>query len=257
MTLFDKFWQEVVSFSKKNWWIYIIYLLMMLIISRKQDIISVHLVTSVHFLADIFIMMMFSAYTRQEYKQGAYFQIVSLLLFISIKLYTGLSGGGWHYLLADPVYLLAAIKNYSLDVKKKDIKAINLYSTSALSILIILLVLIKNRSNSEFGLLYSLDEKTQTLGIFLFAIALSTTNNEKLRYNLSVTALAIMVIGSGWTVYNSLSKGVNGLDISYMLLPLTVLVFYLKKIKFTSKKNHGLQHAAAKTRIIVKKAVNH
>ena len=75
--------------------------------------------------------------------------------------------------------------------------------------------------------------RCETLGIFLFAIALSTTNNEKLRYHLSITALAIMVAGSGWTVYNSLSKGyVNGLDISYMLLPLTVLVFYLKKIMY-------------------------
>ena len=127
MNIAEKFAREVKDFSKANWWIYIVYVVLLIAITimDRDTFLSVFLITSLHFVADIFIMMMFSAYAREEYSQGAYFQIMSMLLFMSLKVYTGILDREWHYLSADVIYALAAIKNYGLDVKNVDIKFIN------------------------------------------------------------------------------------------------------------------------------------
>src|SRR5687768_18068179 len=116
-------------------------------------------------------MMMVTSYADQDYKEGTYFQVAAFLLFLSLKVYTGFTDGNWHYLLADPVYALAAIKNYKKDVQKKDLKFINGTSMSVLSLLIICVILIPFRMKFEVELIRSMAEWIQTGGIFLFAIA--------------------------------------------------------------------------------------
>lgn len=198
--------------------------------TQQKNFLPVVIITSIHFIADIFIMMMFSAYSHSNYSQGTYYQIISLLLFLSLKIYTGLVGDGWHYLIADPIYILAAIKNYQIDVKKTDLRIINTVSMTFLSLLILLIVFIQTKRSTELNLINSSPKLVQTIGIFLFAIALSTTANEKLRYEISLIALLTMVCGSLWETVSSWNNGkVVGLAISYTLLPLTVLIFYLKR----------------------------
>lgn len=234
MELIKKILSEVKSFSRTNWWIYIIYLISLyaIISTHSGNIQAVILVTILHFIADIFIMMMFSAYARKAFSEGAYFQITSMLIFLSIKIYTGLSGGGWQYVSADLIYALAAIKNYRLDVKKIDIVQVNLISMSILSLVIILAALLL-RNLGYIVIFTSIAQWVQTTGIFLFAIALSTTGNERLRYLLSIIALTAMVAGSAWETTNSImhykDQTITGLELSYSLLPLTVLVFYIKR----------------------------
>jgi hypothetical protein len=233
MEFLKKFFTEVKNFSRDNWIIYVIYLLMLATIlyddANKSSILEVVAITSIHFIADIFIMMMFSAYTRKELKQGTFFQIISMLLFLSVKLYTGMIGGGWHYLAADPIYILAAIKNYWKDVKKADLKAVNPILIIMLSLLIIGAVLIPLGISSEGRIFSSSAQIVQTIGIFLFAVALSITNNEKHRYIVSIVALSLMVVGSAWETVNTFILGkISALALSYTLLPLTVLVYYVK-----------------------------
>lgn len=229
MLIVTNFKHELRQFSKKNWWVYIIYFCMLLVIflTQKANLPRVIIVTSLHFVADIFIMMMFSAYTQQKYRQGTYFQIFSLVIFISLKINNGLSEGGWYYLLADPIYILAAIKNYRLDVKKTGLKIVNFQTMVALSFLIIFSI---KRFGVNTPIINTAPEWIQTLGIFLFAIALSTTHNERLRYEISLVALLAMVVGSAWKTASTLQSGnVDGLAISYTLLPLTVLLFYVNR----------------------------
>ena len=237
METLNMFLAEVKRFSQNNWWVYIIYILLLIyikIFTDSEHIRAVLLTTSLHFIADIFIMMMFSAYSRKEYSEGAYFQIISMLIFLSTKIYTGIFNKEWHYLTADLIYALAAIKNYRLDVKRINITQINLTTMSILSVFIIFIVFIIPLKESGGPVLFSYAwQWVQIAGIFLFAIALSTTGNERLRYLLSVVALLAMISGSGWHIAESIVtnriNGISGLDLSYFLLPLTVLIFYIKR----------------------------
>ena len=226
MSITQSFATEVRGFSKANWWVYVVYvvLLVAITLTDSDNFLSVFLITSLHFVADIFIMMMFSAYARGEHSQGAYFQITSMLLFMSLKIYTGFVDDGWHYLSADVIYVLAAIKNYWLDVENVDIKLVNYKTMSLLSLFIIVTVLV------PLEVIQSEAQWIQTAGIFLFAVALSTTGNEQLRYLLSIVGLVAMVGGSAWeTAITFMGGEVVGLALSYFLLPFTVLVFYIKR----------------------------
>jgi hypothetical protein len=229
--LTDKFFAEVSHFSKANWWVYIAYVLLLAAVffSGAPNLTSVAVIPSLHFVADIFIMMMLTAYLRGDYREGAYYQIISMLIFLSVKVYTGLIHGGWHYLAADPIYILAAVKNYRRDVSGKDLKYVNNRTMTALSVVLITTIVILSRDPS-LGIVLTPARYVQMGGIFLFAIALTTTEHERQRYELSMVALTAMVVGSGWELLDSLeSRLVAGLALSYFLLPLTVLVFYSKK----------------------------
>jgi len=231
MSVVQNFIKEVKSFSRANWWVYIIYFILLGIIRRveKDDFLPVFVITSLHFVADIFIMMMFSAYAKKENRRGTYYQTMSMLIFMSLKIYTGVIYGAWHYLAADPIYILAAIKNYQIDVKKTDAKFINYKTMLLLSLFIIFAVLLPIKMFTNVELLNSVSQWIQTTGIFLFAIALSTTGNEHLRSELAIIALIAMVGGSAWETVKSLIEGpIVGLALSYFLLPLTVLAFYLR-----------------------------
>jgi hypothetical protein len=230
MEVVRNFIREVNKFSRLNWWVYIIYFMLLgaILLIEKDKLSPVFFITSLHFVADIFIMMMFTAYARGENRQGTYYQVMSMLLFMSLKIYTGLIDHSWHYLAADPVYIFAAIKNYSIDIKKSDLKFIN-YKTMAILSVVIFSILIYTKFLLHANLLKTPAQWIQTIGIFLFAIALSVTGKERLRSELAIIALIAMVGGSAWETTNSLISGkIVGLALSYFLLPLTVLVFYAK-----------------------------
>ncbi|HTE12650.1 MAG TPA: hypothetical protein VK645_16835, partial [Chitinophagaceae bacterium] len=91
MSVVQNFIKEVKSFSRANWWVYIIYFMLLgvILLIEKDKLLSVFIITSLHFVADIFIMMMFSAYSQGENKQGTYYQVMSMLIFMSLKIYTG------------------------------------------------------------------------------------------------------------------------------------------------------------------------
>jgi len=230
MDALQNFIKEVKAFSRVNWWVYIIYFMLLgiILLVEKNKLPSVIVITSLHFVADIFIMMMFSAYSNNKKTQGTYYQVMSMLIFMSLKIYTGIVEHTWHYLAADPVYILAAVKNYRIDVKKTDLKIVSYKTMLALSMLIIIFLLILS-TNSNTGLTITSSEWVQTTGIFLFAVALSTTGNEHLRSELAITALVAMVAGSAWETGSLLvNHRIIGLALSYFLLPLTVLVFYAR-----------------------------
>ena len=230
----SRFKAELFAFSKANWWVYALYACLIGAVLRwnNDDTARVVLVTTVHFVADIFIIMMLNAYAERRFALGAYYQVVSMLLFTSLKVYSGLLHGGWHYLAADPVYMLAAIKNYRLEVGGKDIRAVNTWSMLLLSMGIILFFLVPGDVVSGDDPERGPSRWVLTLGIFTFAVALATVGKEKLRYQLSVWGLVLMVIGGAWDTYNSFvlpGQITYGLEISYFLLPLTVLAFFLGK----------------------------
>jgi len=230
MGVIKNFIREVKNFSKANWWVYIIYglLLIAILFIENDKLVSVFFITTLHFVADMFIMMMFSAYGHGKNRQGTYYQVISMLVFMSLKIYTGLIDHSWHYLAADPVYILAAIKNYRVDIKKSNLYFVNYKSMTVFSIFIFG-ILLCFKFWGHVSLLNSASQWIQTVGIFSFAIALSVTGNERLRSRIAIAALIAMVGGSAWETVNTfISRQIIGLALSYFLLPLTVLVFYIK-----------------------------
>ena len=239
MGVLKNFIREVKNFSKSNWWVYIIYCLLLtaILFIEKDKLASVFFITTLHFVADMFIMMMFSAYGRGKNRQGTYYQVISMLVFMSLKIYTGVIDHAWHYLAADPVYILAAIKNYRVDVKKSDLAFVNYKSMTVFSLLIFS-ILLYFKFHSDVNLLNSASQWVQTVGIFSFAIALSVTGNERLRSRIAIAALIAMVGGSAWETANTFASGhIIGLALSYFLLPLTVLVFYIKNWTKTARRS--------------------
>lgn len=230
MTFINAFARQVERFFQENWWVTIIYIgmLVLIYVDHAGDFIPVSLVSSLHFIGDILIMMMFTAYDEKNYKSAGYLQILSLLIFLSVKVYTGVAQKGWYYILADPIYILAAIKSYYLPVKGIDLKFINFASMTVLSAILLI-------SFSIFGaeqIHIAPQQWIQTLGIHIFAIALCTTPESKLQYVLSVLGLTAMIVGSAFDVMYAWQDGeVKGLSISYMLLPLTVLIYRLKNLR--------------------------
>lgn len=226
---------EIKSFSQKNWWLYLIYAVMLIVIYYLQptSLFVVVVMSTGHFIADIFIMMMFTAYSQSKFKIGSSFQVISMLLFFLLKLWTAIIQKEWHYLSADIIYALSAYKNYQLDVRKHKIKFIHPKALTILSLLIILGVWLPLKYYSVITIFDNYLQIVQTIGIFLFGIALSYTGDEQKRYYFSIASLFIMVFGSAAATINKLEGGqlLTGLEFSYAILPLTVLVFYLGQWK--------------------------
>jgi hypothetical protein len=235
MNIMQMFASELKAFSLKNWWLYLIYILMLCVIYIRQSdsLLTVTLISTGHFIADIFIMMMFTAYGVQKYKLGSLFQVVSMLLFLVLKLITAATKNEWHYLSADIIYALSAYKNFQLDVKQKKILFINPKTLFLLSLSLVFVVWLPLKYFSVIKIFTDFSQVIQTSGIFLFGIALSYTGSESKRYFFSLFSLSIMVIGSAIATYHKLSGGemLTGLEFSYAILPLTVFLFYLKQIK--------------------------
>lgn len=228
------FFDEVKKFSITNWWLYIVYAIILAIIFffEQKKIGFIVLISSGHFIADIFIMMMFTAYSQNSFRLGSYFQIVSMLLFLILKVLSGIVNSHWHYPTSDVIYALSAYKNYQFDIKKKEIKVLTPLLLSILSLFIVM-AMIYFDLHSKIKFLRTPWQLIQTIGIFSFGISLSIIKNEKKRYYFSILSLAVMILGSALVIIDSVIKNnnVSGLDISYALLPLTVLIFYIKQIK--------------------------
>jgi len=219
------FCEHVALFSKTNWWIFVVFAFGVLAVAMNSsgDILEISSIFSLHFVADIFVMMMVSEYAVRNFRSGTLYQVTAVTLFLALKVQTGWVHGGWHYLSADVIYVLAAVKNYWKDVRSVDITWINTKTTSIISAIIFFGVYIPNQ------LIEAPSQYIQTIGIFVFAIALASSQNEKLRYILSIIGLASMVGGSAWESVRTFGQGeLVGLAFSYFLLPATVLIFYLK-----------------------------
>lgn len=227
MNMFLKlFREEGLKFGRENRWVFAVFFpaLALVALTNRGNPLEVAALFSLHFVADVLIMMMFRAYAQGDRRTGTGLQILSTSVFLTLKIYSGLRHGAWQYLSADLLYLLAAFKNYQKDICRRDFPLINTWTGSALAALIIGAIYIPQ------NLLVSFPQWVQTAGIFLFAIALINANDSKKRTYLSAAGLSGMVLGSAVECGRTLYAGnLDGLALSYFLLPTTVFVFYLKE----------------------------
>lgn len=217
--------QEIKKFSRENRWIYIIFLISVSIIwyTNTGNIFEISVIFFLHFLWDIFMMMMWDYYAKNEKKKWWIYQIFSMIVFSIISIYALIFNWKLNYIISQILFWLSSLKAY-LDIKNNPQKILN-YKTIFLVWLIILWVYF------YFELINSFGQFLQIIGFILFAWFL-TINDEKIKYFWSLVWIFLIFLSSGLETYNSfLISNIKGIDVSYTLLPLTVFVFYLKNLK--------------------------
>jgi len=213
--------QEFKKFSRQNWWVYIIFLICLFLIyfTDSGNILEVSLVFMFHFLGDLCIMMMWDYYAKNQEKMALRAQLGSFIVFCFIWIYTGLTAEKWSYLIPQLLFCWPLVKWYF-----PNIKFVNWKFTTFVWALIFVLYF-------SLSLITNIWVLIQILWFMIFPIAL-VLNNDKIKYFLSLVWISFIFIGSATFLYDwFISKNVIWTDLSYTLLPLTVVVFYLKNIR--------------------------
>ena len=217
---------EIKKFSKENWWIYIIFTICLITIwyTEKWSILEVVLVFCAHFLWDLFMMMMWEYYSKKKFKEWAISQALWNVVFLLIWIYAILKSSEWQYFLPTFAFIMWAVKTYFLQVKSKDIKFLNIYSVLIVNLAIFLIYI-------YFGLFNSYYSYIQFLGFTIWSSWL-ILQDSKNRYTYYVLGTFLIALGSFiWIYINFFKWIVLWTNISYFLLPLTVVIFYLKNLK--------------------------
>lgn len=220
------FLKEIKHFSKNNWWIYIVLFICIYIIytTNTWNIIEILLIFLLHFFADLFLMMMSDYYEKKNFKKWTIYQILSVLLFFIIWLYSWVISWKWNYLFTQLIFIWPSIKWYYKNIKNTEIKIID-YKIILFFWIIILFI---------YNILWLLENIwiiVQIIWFITFSIWLIINNNIK-KYYFSLIWNWLITISWIIIIYKAfLLKNIIWTDISFTLLPLTVFIFYLKNLK--------------------------
>lgn len=212
---------EIKKFSKENWWIYIMFFICLFLIYKTDSwsLLEVSIVFAFHFLWDVFVMMMWDYYTKNENKKALKSQIWSFIIFGLIWIYAWITANKWSYLIPQLLFFWPIIKWFNPKFKWLDYKFLSL---------IWIIVFIFYYS---IWLISNIWVFIQILWFILFPIAL-IIEKERIRYFLSLIWISFIFIWSAFFLYNwFMEKNIIWTDLSYTLLPLTVVIFYLKNLK--------------------------
>jgi len=183
------------------------------------SLLEVSIVFAFHFLWDVFVMMMWDYYTKNENKKALKSQIWSFIIFGLIWIYTWITANKWSYLIPQLLFFWPIIKWFNPKFKWLDYKFLSL---------IWIIVFIFYYS---IWLISNIWVFIQILWFILFPIAL-IIEKERIRYFLSLIWISFIFIWSAFFLYNwFMEKNIIWTDLSYTLLPLTVVIFYLKNLK--------------------------
>lgn len=226
LELFKILKNELKNFARSNWRIFFIFVLCLYLIYKTNswNIFEIILVFVLHFSWDLAVMMMLYYFSLKNNKYWVWFQIYQFFIFTALWIYAWISAWKWHYLLPQLVFTLPAIKWFFLEFKKININFINWKISLVINIIIIVI-------NYFLWLFNSIHNIIQIFWFFFFSIWLILFN-EKQKYIFSLIWILFITLGSLLSVYESfLLLNIKWIDISYFLLPLTVLVFYIKNFK--------------------------
>lgn len=221
-SLKEVFIQEIVNFSKSNWWVYIILALCLVVVYNtwKGDIIEIIILFLANFLWNLFIMIMQDFYTEWKNKKWAFNQVVSVTIFTTLSIYWLLSSGQYQYIIWQFMYILAAMKTFGFYVFAKDMRLLNENTFLVINFLLFL-VFINYIPHENFHIL-------QALGFSLITSWLVSIK-DKVRYWLNLFWIFALTSGSLWGLLLSyFDWELDWMALGFFLLTWTVLVFYIK-----------------------------
>ena len=200
-------------------------------ITHSGSLIEIILVFIAHFLWDLAIMLMgdyFSLYQKTKnlkYEKYAIIaQSISFVIFGMIGLYAGLFWWKWAYFVPQILFIWPLLKGIWEFLKIKILEKIDYKLVAIVGFFVILWYF-------WFGLIHNIWWFIQVLWFVIFPLWLSITNH-RWKYIISTIWIWFIFVGSFYElILWILDKNVSGVDVSYTLLPFTVLVFYLKNLK--------------------------
>lgn len=216
--------REIKLFSKENGWVYIVFAfcLWFIYITEKGNILEISIIVWLHFLGDIFMMMMWDFYAAKEYIKWNIYQLFWFFTIWSIAVYWALAFWEWQYILVEILFAYAAIKSYLIIKNNNIFKYFNSYFYFVLFLIIFYFYMQYNPS------FYSI---LQLFWLSITAFSL-TLQNDKQKYFAFLLWTFIATIAAFIALYeNFLAWNIYGTSLSFMLFPLTVFVFYLKNLK--------------------------
>ncbi len=174
------------------------------------------LVFSIHFIWDIFMMIMWKYYILWENKKWNIFQISSTSIFALLWLYAWIFNWKWYYLQPQLIFIFAWIK-WFISHKISDFYK---------NIIFIILFIITLFIYFYFSLFIDLSSIIQIIWFLSLSTCLFIQNK-----NIIFFWILFITIWSFLSIYVSfLNSNIKWIDISYFLLPLTILVFYVKSL---------------------------
>ena len=218
--------KELKNFSKTNWWIYIIFIICLLFIYKTNswNILEISFVFILHFMWDLFVMMMVHYYSQNEAKKWTISQIWAFIMFFIVWLYAWLKDWKWSYMIPQITFLLPNLKWVLQNFYNKTFRFLDY----RLSILFWAFIF------SLYFYLWMITDLwvfVQILWFIFFPLWLMI-DNEKRKYFISMIWIWLITIWSAFFLYNwYLESNITWVDLSYTLLPLTVFIFYIKNIR--------------------------
>jgi len=213
--------KEIKTFSKQNWWIYILFIISLFLIYKTDswNLLEVSIVFLFHFLWDICVMMMWDYYSKWKEKNALYAQIWSFIIFWLIWIYAWFTSWKWSYLVPQILFFWPIIKWF-----KPNIKWLNEFFMLWVWIFVLIIYY-------YLWLIHDLAVLIQIIWFIVFPISL-IINNLKVKYFWSLSWIFLIFLWSAMMLYSwFLESKVIWTDLSYTLLPLTVFIYYLKLIK--------------------------
>lgn len=217
---------EIRNYSKKNCWVFIIFFISLFFIfyTNKWNVIEVFFVFLFHFIWDLFILIMWSYYNKGELKKWWIYQLIWIFIITIVWVYSAIFNGKWNYVFWQIWFFFAWAKSYFINIKWKSIKFLNWKTQSFILIFMWLLYF-------YFWFITSFWIFIQFLGLLIFPLWL-ILDKDYPRYFVSLLWIFLMTLWSFMILYEAnLLWNINGVDISFSLLPMTVLIAYLKSLR--------------------------
>jgi len=216
------FWKELEKFSKQNWWVYLMLIIVLLLayFTWKWNIIEILFLFLLNFSATLFTMIAIWNYSEWKNKIGSIYHISGTSLFIIMSLYWAFFQWYYQYIIFQIAFAIAAIKAFSFYNYKKEIKIFNEINMVIFNtiLFIIFIVLFKPELFAIF----------QALG-FAFVTIWLVSIKDKFRYFGNLFWTFFIIIGSIIWVYWSYNNwSIDWISLWYTLLTTTALIYFLK-----------------------------
>lgn len=217
--------KEFKNFSKENWWVYLLLAITLWIVisTWRGSLIEIILLFLWNFLANLFIMVAMWNYSKKNNLSWAYYHALWTLTFVMLGVYGWLFQEQYQYILWQIAYTLAAIKAFTYYTYKKNINILNEVSFVFLNIWLFILFLLFFEYQT-FSIL-------QVIWFSFVTTWLVSTSDAK-RFWMSYIWMFWIVSWSALWTYNSFSVGnIDGIALGFLLLSLTVFVYFTKLLQ--------------------------
>lgn len=230
--------KELKKFSYENYWIFIVFLLIIAFISYTNtgNIWEITALFFLNFLWNVFVMIMQYNYTHDQHKIGSLFHVLLTVVFTWLSLYWWVFNNEIQYLLWQLMYILAATKAFIFYNFHKNIKILNAGSFIFLNLVIFILFIhyfefFNNKTLWEWY--YAV---LQWLG-FAWVTTWLVSLNDSFRYYMSYIWAFLITVWSGISVYSSFqNQNVDWVALWFFLLTLIVVIYYTKLLPKYIKK---------------------